>query len=78
MASSGATRIEPTSASSRVGAALTVAGAGLLAVAIAWPHAAAAPLLGGLGLNALIIGPFFAARPLFRRIRDRLPPWLPW
>jgi len=35
-------------------------------------------LLGAIGLNALIVGPFLLLRPFADRLRRFLPPWLPW
>jgi len=37
-----------------------------------------APLVGGLGLNAAIVGLFVLVRPRLGSIRAKLPPWLPW
>lgn len=37
-----------------------------------------ATVLGALGLNLVIVGSFFAARPYLPRLRRYLPPWLPW
>ena len=62
----------------RGGAGLVAIGLALLAIAIARPDAAQLTVLGGLGLNATIVGLLFVVRPLVRRLRDRLPPWLLW
>ncbi len=38
----------------------------------------AAIVLGAVGLNALIVGPYFLLRANAERLRRLLPPWLPW
>jgi hypothetical protein len=50
----------------------------LVAVAVATPDPGRSAPIGGVGLNALIIGLFFVVRPLGGRLRRLLPPWLPW
>jgi len=62
----------------RGGAALTVIGLALVALALASADSGLSAVLGGLGLNAAIVGLFFVLRPFAGRLRRRLPPWLPW
>ena len=62
----------------RGGAALTLIGLAFVAIALARPDPGLPAVLGGLGLNLLIVGVFFVLRPLIGRLRGRLPPWLPW
>lgn len=59
---------------------LVAGGALAIALTFAAPAivGAAGPLIGGLGLNALIVGVFVAVREPAARLRRRLPPWLPW
>jgi len=61
-----------------IGAALTLIGLALVAIALSGFDTASFAALGGLGLNAAIVGLFFVLRPLGRRVRRHLPPWLPW
>ena len=60
------------------GAALALIGLALVASDAMRSDTAAFAVVGGLGLNAAIVGLFFVVRPLFRRLRRHLPPWLPW
>lgn len=64
----------------RVGVILTVVGIALLVVVLVLQDGVgtATPLVGGLALNAAIIGPVLAARRLGPRLRKRLPSWLGW
>ncbi len=64
----------------RVGAVLTVVGIAALAGVLLLQDqlGGATPLIGGLALNAAIVGPMFAGRRLAPRLRDRLPRWLGW
>lgn len=62
----------------RGGAALILIGLALIAIAVARSDAALFGALGGLGLNAAIVGLFFVLKPLVGRLRRYLPPWLPW
>jgi hypothetical protein len=55
-----------------------VIGCTLVALAVARLDTALSTPLGGLGLNATIVGLFFVVRPLARRLRRLLPVWLPW
>ncbi len=57
---------------------LTLIGLALVAIAVARPDTTLFAALGGLGLNATIVGLFFVVRPLVGRLRRLLPPWLPW
>lgn len=63
-----------------VGAILTVVGIAVLVGVLLLQDrvGAATPLVGGLALNAAIVGPVLAARRLGPRLRERLPPWLGW
>ncbi|MEK6720994.1 MAG: hypothetical protein AABZ33_10045 [Chloroflexota bacterium] len=64
----------------RVGLALTVGGgAGLAAVFLLQGQLGGfAPLIGGLALNAAIVGPVLIARRAAARLGRRLPRWLGW
>lgn len=67
--------------STRVGIVLTLAGVALVVVAgltAGEPVSGVTILSGALGINALIVGPFFLLRPHVERLRRFLPPWLPW
>ena len=65
----------------RVGIIVIVAGLALLALSALSAGAGADGIsiaFGAIGLNALIVGPFFLLRPFADRLRRYLPPWLPW
>ncbi len=62
----------------RGGAALTLIGLAFVAIAVARSDAALFATMGGLGLNATIVGVFFVLRPVAGRFRKHLPSWLPW
>lgn len=67
--------------STRVGIVLTLAGVALVVLAALTagePVSGVTILSGALGINALIVGPFFLLRPHVERLRQFLPPWLPW
>ena len=64
----------------RVGLALTVGGGAALAAVflLQGQLGGFAPLVGGLALNATIVGPALMARRVAGRLGRRLPRWLGW
>lgn len=69
----------PPTRRSRVGPWLIVAGLVMVALALGTDVlGSATPLIGGLGLNAAIVGAIFSLEWLVPRLRKHLPPWLGW
>lgn len=64
----------------RIGLVLTVGGVAVLVavVLLQGPLGGLAPLIGGLALNAAIVGPALMARRAATRLGRRLPRWLGW
>lgn len=65
----------------RIGIIAMAIGIGLLALVALTADgdlSSAAIVLGAVGLNALIVGPYFLLRANAERLRRLLPPWLPW
>ena len=57
---------------------MTLIGLAFVAIDAMKSDTGAFAVMGGFGLNVAIVGLFFVVRPLFRRLRRHLPPWLPW
>lgn len=64
----------------RVGVVVTLGGIALLVAVfvLQGPLGGFAPLVGGLALNATIVGPALVARRSVQRLAKRLPRWLGW
>jgi hypothetical protein len=64
----------------RIGLALTVGGLAVLVAVVLLQDllGGSAPLIGGLALNAAIVGPALMARRAAARLSRRLPRWLGW
>ena len=64
---------------SRLARWLLVIGLAMVALALGTDVLGSArPLIGGLGLNAAIVGAIFSLEWLVPRLRKHLPPWLGW
>lgn len=55
-----------------------LAALGLAALAGPAANGGLAVLLGAIGVNLLIVSPWFVARRHSARLRRFIPPWLPW
>lgn len=64
----------------RIGLVLTVGGVAVLVAIFLLQGLLGGfvPLIGGLALNAAIVGPALMARPAATRLGRRLPRWLGW
>ncbi len=65
----------------RIGIVAMAIGIGLLALVALTADGDLSSLAivgGAIGLNALIVGPYFLLRANAERLRRLLPPWLPW
>ncbi|MBI3752037.1 MAG: hypothetical protein HY263_10350 [Chloroflexi bacterium] len=63
-----------------IGVVLTIAGLAGLVLVLAAPDVVggASGLIGGLALNAFIVGPALILRRFESTLRRLIPPWLPW